>query len=87
MKNHQLEQNKSGKINIVHIGDSHIQADLFYQQKFWNLFQQSYGNAGFGFTFPYSVAKTNNSAPIRYSASGIFRVLEIYMPMLIDLLV
>lgn len=71
-KIYQLEQSKSGKINIVHIGDSHIQADLF-TAKIRNLFQQSYGNAGFGFTFPYSVAKTNNSAPIRYSASGNFQ--------------
>lgn len=71
-KMYQLEQSKSGKINVVHIGDSHIQADLF-TAKIRNLFQQSYGNAGFGFTFPYSVAKTNNSAPIRYSAYGNFQ--------------
>jgi LysM repeat protein len=35
--------------------------------------QDSFGNAGFGFTFPYSVAKTNNSAPIRFTASGDFQ--------------
>jgi LysM repeat protein len=35
--------------------------------------QDSFGNAGFGFTFPYSVAKTNNSAPIRFNASGDFQ--------------
>ena len=29
LKLHQLEMIKKGKINIVHIGDSHIQADLF----------------------------------------------------------
>ena len=68
----QLEQSKSGKINIVHIGDSHIQADLF-TAKIRTQFQKVYGNGGFGFTFPYSVAKTNNSAPIRYSASGNFQ--------------
>ena len=28
-KLYQLEKIKKGKINIVHIGDSHIQADLF----------------------------------------------------------
>jgi len=71
-KMYQLEQNKSGKINIVHIGDSHIQADLF-TAKIRAQFQKVYGNGGFGFTFPYSVAKTNNSAPIRYSASGNFQ--------------
>ncbi|WP_291136082.1 GDSL-type esterase/lipase family protein [Flavobacterium sp. UBA7663] len=71
-KMYQLEQSKSGKINIVHIGDSHIQADLF-TAKIRTQFQKVYGNGGFGFTFPYSVAKTNNSAPIRYSASGNFQ--------------
>jgi LysM repeat protein len=35
--------------------------------------QDAFGNAGFGFTFPYSVAKTNNSAPIRFNASGDFQ--------------
>ena len=71
-KLYQLEQTKQGKINIVHIGDSHIQADLF-TAKIRSQFQNVYGNGGFGFTFPYSVAKTNNSAPIRYSASGSFQ--------------
>ena len=69
---YQLEQSKSGKINIVHIGDSHIQADLF-TAKIRTQFQKVFGNGGFGFTFPYSVAKTNNSAPIRYSATGNFQ--------------
>lgn len=71
-KVYQLEQTKSRKINIVHIGDSHIQADLF-TAKIRKEMQSVFGNAGFGFTFPYSVAKTNNSAPIRYSASGNFQ--------------
>jgi len=71
-KLYQLEQTKNGKINIVHIGDSHIQADLF-TAKIRSQLQDVYGNAGFGFTFPYSVANTNNSAPIRYSASGNFQ--------------
>ncbi len=69
---YQLEQTKQGNLNIVHIGDSHIQADLFTAQM-RNKMQDSFGNAGFGFTFPYSVAKTNNSAPIRFTASGDFQ--------------
>jgi LysM repeat protein/lysophospholipase L1-like esterase len=71
-KLYQLEQMKSKKINIVHIGDSHIQADLF-TAKIRKEMQSVFGNAGFGFTFPYSVAKTNNSAPIQFSASGNFQ--------------
>jgi LysM repeat protein len=69
---YQLEQTKQGNLNIVHIGDSHIQADLF-TARMRNKMQDSFGNAGFGFTFPYSVAKTNNSAPIRFNASGDFQ--------------
>ena len=38
-----------------------------------NKMQDAFGNAGFGFTFPYSVAKTNNSAPVRFTASGDFQ--------------
>lgn len=71
-KLYQLEKIKKGKINIVHIGDSHIQADLF-TAKIRRDVQGVFGNGGFGFTFPYSVAKTNNSAPIRYAAAGNFQ--------------
>ena len=71
-KLYQLEKIKKGKINIVHIGDSHIQADLF-TAKIRSDLQGIFGNGGFGFTFPYSVAKTNNSAPIRYTAAGNFQ--------------
>lgn len=66
-----LEQNQKRKINIVHIGDSHIQADIF-TAKIRNGLQAIYGNGGFGFTFPYRVAKTNNSAPINYLSVGNF---------------
>lgn len=53
-----------GKINIVHIGDSHIQADyLSGHARF--LFQQTFGNGGRGFIFPYKIANTNN--PTNYS--------------------
>lgn len=70
-KLYQLETQKKGKINIVHIGDSHVQADLF-TAKIRRELQSVFGNGGFGFTFPYSVAKTNNSAPVRYTARGNF---------------
>lgn len=66
-----LEQHKNQKIRIVHIGDSHIQADLFTATMRKKM-QSAFGNAGFGFTFPYSVANTNCSAPIKYNASGAF---------------
>lgn len=53
-----------GKINIVHIGDSHIQADYLTNET-RTLFQQTFGNGGRGFIFPFRIANTNN--PINYS--------------------
>src|SRR5690554_4664461 len=64
-----LEANQNRKVNIVHIGDSHIQADLMtdmLRQKF----QERFGNAGLGFVFPHSLAKTNGSSHVRFSSNG-----------------
>ena len=49
-----------GQINIVQIGGSHIQADVF-SSRLRNRFQELGGeqNAGRGFMFPYRLAKTN----------------------------
>ena len=46
-KLYQLEENQDRKVRIVHIGDSHIQADLF-TAKIRRRMQQVFGNAGFG---------------------------------------
>lgn len=70
-KLYNLEQTQNRKVRMVHIGDSHIQADL-YTAKIRKRMQSVFGNAGFGFTFPYSLAGTNNSAPIRFTGSGGF---------------
>ena len=48
----------SGQINIVHIGDSHIQAGLLTGEV-RNALQQIFGNAGRGLVFPYQLAKSN----------------------------
>lgn len=63
-----LEQQKAGKVNIVHIGDSHIQADLFTKLIRESL-QQKFGNAGAGFTFPHRLAKTNGSHYVRFDSN------------------
>jgi len=70
-KLYQLEENQDRKVRIVHVGDSHIQADLFTGKIRYRM-QQIFGNAGFGFTFPYSLANTNNSSPIKFTGSGGF---------------
>ena len=61
----------TGRINILHIGGSHVQADWFSHKVRQNLdiingdFQTSRG-----LIFPFSVAKTNNPANYRVSYSG-----------------
>lgn len=64
-----LAENQDDKVRIVHIGDSHIQADYFSNHIREQILTIPYfGNGGRGFVFPYSVAKTNN--PINYYSTG-----------------
>ena len=61
-----------GKITVVHIGGSHIQAGTFSGQ-IRNRLQNLNGemNAGFGFMFPYRISRTNSPFGyyIRYNGS------------------
>jgi len=63
-----VEITKQNKVRIVHIGDSHIQADLF-SGKMRSLLQDKFGNAGLGFSFPHNLASTNGSNYVKYSSS------------------
>lgn len=63
----QLQQLKTGRVNIVHIGDSHIQADFFSGSVRQKL-QLKFGNAGRGLIFPYRVAKSNE--PVTYKSTS-----------------
>jgi hypothetical protein len=60
-----------GRINIVHIGASHVQAGVLSDRVRQNL---DIFNGGFrtprGLIFPYSAAKTNNPASYRVNYSG-----------------
>jgi len=64
-----LKQYKRGKINIVHIGDSHIQADLMTGVTRKKL-QEVFGNAGRGFVFPHALARTNGSWDVRFTSTA-----------------
>ncbi len=64
-----LEKNHKGKINIVHIGDSHIQAD-FFTDAIRVALQGKFGNGGVGFTFPYSLVKTNGPRYVKYVSNA-----------------
>jgi lysophospholipase L1-like esterase len=54
----QLQQQQDRKINIVHIGDSHIQAD-YMTSIIRRHFHRHFGNAGRGLIVPLRVAGTN----------------------------
>ncbi len=68
-----LESEKRGMVHILHIGDSHLQADYF-SGEVRKQFQQDprFGNAGRGFIFPYSVARTNNPEDYRTRYTGVW---------------
>ena len=65
------ESEKNQKINIVHIGDSHIQGDLM-TNKIRKILQQKFGNGGRGFVFPYQLAKTNGSYNERFRSNRVW---------------
>ena len=67
-KLYQIKNKTNGKVNIVHIGDSHIQAD-FFTEVIRQKLQYEFGNSGYGFTFPYSIVKSNGSARVKYNTN------------------
>jgi lysophospholipase L1-like esterase len=62
-----LQAHSKKTLSIVHIGDSHIQADCF-SGMLRMLFHQKFGNAGRGLIFPYKIAHTNE--PVNYRSSS-----------------
>ena len=63
-----LKTSRQGVVRIVHIGDSHIQADGMSGALRQDL-QVDFGNAGRGLVFPYRVAKTNGPDGLRSSSN------------------
>lgn len=59
-----LQKEKQGVVRVVHIGDSHIQAD-YISGVVRNGLQDAFGNAGRGLVFAYQVARTNAPSDIR----------------------
>ena len=58
---------------MIHIGDSHIQADIF-SGRVRTLLQDSaaFGNGGRGLVFPYPLAKTNNPWNYKVTSTGVW---------------
>ena len=65
----ELKETPQSKVTILHLGDSHIQADYF-TGAIRTLLQQEFGNAGLGLSFPGRVARTNESPSIYSSSTG-----------------
>jgi hypothetical protein len=60
-----------GQLKIVHIGGSHVQADVYTNRIRQRLQSFNNGLAGArGFIFPYSIAKTNNPSNFRVKYTG-----------------
>ncbi|MDO7845541.1 GDSL-type esterase/lipase family protein [Hymenobacter sp. M29] len=57
------------RVSVVHIGDSHLQADEFSGRVRREL-QRTYGNAGRGLAFPFGVAKMGGSPTFRTKATA-----------------
>jgi len=69
----QLEKSKKGKINIVHIGDSHIQPE-FFTNEIRKPLQQQFGDGGRGFVFPYSFNKQVAGRPYQYYTNADWQI-------------
>ncbi len=74
-----LENGDTGQVSILHIGDSHIQAD-FLTREVRRSFQLRFGNAGRGLIFPLRVAGTNEPNDYRSSANAGWSVAKINSP-------
>ncbi len=69
---YQLKLTNDRKINIVHVGDSHIQADYLTNIVRRN-FQQHFGNAGRGLIVPLRVAGTNEPGNFKTVSNRIWK--------------
>jgi len=63
-----LENGDTSQINILHFGDSHVQAD-FLTREVRKSFQLRFGNAGRGLVFPLRIAGTNEPNDYRSSTN------------------
>ncbi|MBK5270999.1 MAG: hypothetical protein JJE22_08300, partial [Bacteroidia bacterium] len=78
-KLYDLKKSGSGIVNIVHIGDSHIQAD-FLSGIVRNNLQQFFGNAGRGLVFPYQLAQSNAPSDITSSSNSLWQFNRVAHP-------
>jgi lysophospholipase L1-like esterase len=71
-----LENGDTNQVSILHIGDSHIQADFLTREVRKSL-QLKFGNAGRGLVFPLKAAGTNEPADYRSTTNTGWTVAKI----------
>lgn len=74
-----LQNSGKKKVRILHIGDSHIQADV-YTGIVRSRLQSIFGNGGRGLVFPYSAAKTHAAWDYKTSHKGNWKFVRNIMP-------
>jgi len=66
-----LQHGRKSKVNIIHIGDSHVQADFFSGHLREMLQADSlFGNGGRGLVFPYNAVRTNAPDNLKVTYTG-----------------
>lgn len=75
----ELRKKKRKTVSILHIGDSHIQAD-WLSGRIREHFQSTFGNAGRGLIFPARAGKSNESYTYSSSASGVWEFKRAVFP-------
>lgn len=78
-KLYQLRKGAHLKVNIIQVGDSHIQADVLSGKVRQNI-QRDFGNAGRGLIVPGKVARTNEPSNINTSSAARWEVKRIVFP-------
>ncbi len=71
-KLYRLRHTREGRVNVVHIGDSHIQAD-YMTSIIRRAFHRDFGNAGRGLIVPLRVAGTNEPNNFKTSSNTSWR--------------
>jgi LysM repeat protein/lysophospholipase L1-like esterase len=64
-----LQHASSKKVSVLHIGDSHVQADIYTGSLRKNV-QSIFGSGGRGLIFPYAAAGTNSSVNYKSTKTG-----------------
>src|SRR5258708_6015963 len=78
-KLYRLKKGENLQVRIIHIGDSHIQAD-FLSGVIRQNFHRDFGNGGRGLIFPGRVARTNEPSNFFTSSASTRQVKRIVFP-------